>query len=70
MGVTLDGVKIRQLRTQTGRSMAHVANDIGISESKLNHIELNIAQTVNIITLKRLADYFGVTTDSLYMKEA
>jgi len=64
--IGLDGARIRQLRVETDKSIAQVANDIGISESTLNHIELGHQQGTNIVTLKLLADYFGVTTDSLY----
>jgi len=67
-GVFLDGTRVRQLRAEKGKSIAELSKILSISESTINHIELNHQVSVSATYLKLIADYFGVTTDSLYKK--
>jgi len=62
---TLDKDKIRSLRNCKGVSQAEMAPCVGISAALLSHVELG-TKLPNANALKAIADYFGVTTDSLF----
>jgi transcriptional regulator with XRE-family HTH domain len=62
---TLNHNKIRELRTQKGVTILNMASDIGMSESNLNQIELGM-KIPNANALKAVADFLGVSVDSLY----
>jgi len=62
---TLSKETIRRLRNQKGVSIAEMAPHVGMSESHLSQTELG-TKLPNANALKAIADYLGVTVDSLF----
>jgi len=65
--MTVNGSLIQYLRLEKKLTQATLAEILGVSKAKLTAVENNL-QDPNAATLKRIADYFGVTVDSLYKK--
>ena len=63
--VVLDGSRLRELRLERGKSTAEIGDLVGLSEAMVRHVE-NGLRNPDIASLKRLADCYGVTVDSLY----
>lgn len=57
--------RIRQIRHEVGYSQAKVAEETGISPSKIAKIELGI-QNADIETIGILAEFYNVSTDWLF----
>ena len=60
--------KARQLREQKGVSIAEMAPHVNMSESLLGQAEKG-ARIPNANHLGAIAEYLGVTTDSLYVQD-
>ena len=65
----IDGEKIRSLRNALDKTTAEVAYSVGVSESMMRQIELEIKRP-SVENLKRIADLLGVTVDDLYKETA
>ena len=59
------GEKIRLLRVRDGISQDEFAKKLGVSQIYISYIERGLKQP-SVKLLKSIADYFKVTTDSLY----
>ncbi len=55
---------LKKLRKQHGYTQQEIANMLNISRMKYNHYELKDSEP-NIETLKKIADIFHITVDSL-----
>ncbi len=60
----LIGDRLKELRNKTKKNQSVVSEDIGISRASYSHYENNHVEP-DIDLIKRLADYFGVSTDYL-----
>lgn len=58
------GDKLKELRNKKGLTQQEVANRLHISRGTYAHYEIN-KRKPDIITLKELADFFGVTLDEI-----
>lgn len=65
----LNGKKIRELRNAKDKCVAEMAFYVGISESMMRQVELG-QKKPSVEGLKRIADFLGVTTDSLFIQES
>jgi len=58
------GKRLKLLREKLGKNQEHVANTIGISRARYSHYENNHVEP-DIGLIRKLANYFNVTTDYL-----
>jgi len=61
----LNGNRLRALRLAMDKTVDEVGAVVGVSGAMVRHIE-NETRTASANTLKHLADYYGVTVDSLF----
>ena len=61
---TVNGVKIKELREGRDLTTAELADRVGATQAFISHIEVGFKQP-SVILLKRIADFFGCTVDSL-----
>lgn len=62
------GRKLKEQRFKRGITQAEFARDLGVSQQAVGGWEVNRSEP-SFDTLKRIANYFGVTTDYLLDKE-
>lgn len=63
----LNGSFIRQLRLESNLSQPEFANKIGVSKSTLTRIESSHRKDINISTAMKIAKYFDVKVEDLYI---
>ena len=56
---------LRRIRESRGLTATRVARALGLSQNTISQYELG-AREPNIVTIKRLADFFNVSTDTLF----
>ena len=65
--IFVNGKKIQDLRLGLGLTLEELAKYVGCGAAMLNHVE-NGSKQPGIILLKRIANYFGLTTDELIIE--
>ena len=61
---------IHSLCKRKGISGAKMCNDIGVSKSLMTSLKSGRTSTINTKTAQKIADYFGVSVDSLLNTDA
>ncbi len=68
--ITIDlGYRLYQLRGQQAWSMKELASRAGISRTTLSNLERNKGQTPTLATLRRIADAFGISVETMTRQE-
>ena len=63
--ISIDGAKVRTLRTLHGLTLEELAGQVGISKSFLGHLETGRRGTITLPAAVRLAAALGVPTEEV-----
>ena len=63
--ISINGARVRALRSDQGLTVEELAGRVGISRSFLGHLETGRRQTVTLAAAARLAAALGVATEEV-----
>lgn len=63
--IRINGDKVRQLRTEQGKTLADLADATGLSVAFLSYLERGHRETTTLASTVRLASALGVTTEEV-----
>jgi len=66
----IDTTKLLKIRLKKGVSQTTVSKETGLPRSVINKTESGTNDNPALSTVKKLADYYGITIDSLLVKDA